>query len=364
MITITCSNCQTELTMDEAFAGGVCRCQHCGTIQTVPKSARESFDAGGGVATQPEAASKTLWRQTGTTEATPGTGLDDLADIVASSGLAGSGLQSKRLRHSSPSIDQGNKKKNMLPIYGAIGGGVLLLLIVLIWALFGRGGGDSGSPANPDGTTVTSGGSSGTGGSGSAKGGSGNSNSSSGNNGTSAAISGPNFAGVKLDSAQTVVFVLDRGSGSQNVFSDLKALTIKSVQSLTADRKFQVLFWEVRSETLAYPEKGTTVAGEISVNELTRKLDDIGAFGSSNAIPALKLAAAAKPDVIILATGKGDDLDDEFVAKVMAAAPKGARIFGFSLGKDRPSQALQDLSSKTGGTYKTLTNQQLSELTK
>ena len=52
MITITCSNCQTQLTMDEAFAGGVCRCQHCGTIQTVPKSARDNADQTGGASLQ------------------------------------------------------------------------------------------------------------------------------------------------------------------------------------------------------------------------------------------------------------------------------------------------------------------------
>lgn len=37
MIRLECSNCRTVLTIDDAFAGGVCRCQQCGTIQTVPK---------------------------------------------------------------------------------------------------------------------------------------------------------------------------------------------------------------------------------------------------------------------------------------------------------------------------------------
>ena len=35
MISLPCSHCQKTLEVDEAFAGGVCRCQHCGTIQTV-----------------------------------------------------------------------------------------------------------------------------------------------------------------------------------------------------------------------------------------------------------------------------------------------------------------------------------------
>jgi hypothetical protein len=37
MIKITCTSCQALLSMDDAFAGGVCRCQHCGAIQTVPR---------------------------------------------------------------------------------------------------------------------------------------------------------------------------------------------------------------------------------------------------------------------------------------------------------------------------------------
>lgn len=36
MIILNCTNCHAVLEMDEAFAGGVCRCRHCGAIQTVP----------------------------------------------------------------------------------------------------------------------------------------------------------------------------------------------------------------------------------------------------------------------------------------------------------------------------------------
>jgi hypothetical protein len=37
MIRLTCTHCQEVLSVDDAFGGGVCRCRHCGTIQTVPK---------------------------------------------------------------------------------------------------------------------------------------------------------------------------------------------------------------------------------------------------------------------------------------------------------------------------------------
>src|SRR3954462_5113595 len=99
MIALTCTNCRKTLQIDDAFAGGVCRCMYCGTIQTVPSAAK-------GRATSPTAAStvakaaapaKTLFQSSThaphTTKAPPpatsGSGLDELAQIVASSGLAG-----------------------------------------------------------------------------------------------------------------------------------------------------------------------------------------------------------------------------------------------------------------------------------
>lgn len=42
MIRLICTKCKSELLIDDAFAGGVCRCQHCRTLQTVPESLRGS----------------------------------------------------------------------------------------------------------------------------------------------------------------------------------------------------------------------------------------------------------------------------------------------------------------------------------
>ena len=36
MIEIRCARCRRMLKINDAFAGGVCRCQYCGVIQTVP----------------------------------------------------------------------------------------------------------------------------------------------------------------------------------------------------------------------------------------------------------------------------------------------------------------------------------------
>ena len=106
MISITCTQCRTVLTIDEAFAGGVCRCQHCGTIQTVPKAAATASSSFNPAATT----SKSLYQtksgrntsgNIATSGATSPSGLDDLAQAVVSSGLSGSGLRRVRGRRDS-----------------------------------------------------------------------------------------------------------------------------------------------------------------------------------------------------------------------------------------------------------------------
>ncbi len=339
MITITCTNCQTQLTMDEAFAGGVCRCQHCGTIQTVPKAARGGADASSGLAHEAGGTAKTLWRQSGSGDATGGTGLDDLADIVASSGLGGSGLQSKRLRKTAPQIDPVASRKKLIRMLGFIGGGVLAVLLIIVYIVT-----RPDSPTEP--TTPQPGIITGT------------------NTAPNPTVSGPSFCGVKLNSATTVVYVFDRGSGTSNVFGDLKSATLKSIRSLTADRKFQIVFWQVRGEVISLPDVGTTVAGEISIGEASRKLEDVAASGSSKVGPAVKKASAVKPDAIVIATGKGDDLDETFIQEVLDNAPAGVKIYTFALGSTRASSPLQSIASKTGGEYRTITDAQLSEMAK
>jgi len=46
MISLTCTSCKTTLEIDDAFAGGVCRCRHCGTIQTVPSTLKKGTRPG------------------------------------------------------------------------------------------------------------------------------------------------------------------------------------------------------------------------------------------------------------------------------------------------------------------------------
>src|SRR5260221_2661179 len=115
MIRITCTNCKAQLSIDEAFAGGVCRCQHCGTIQAVPKHMKEAAapaaSKAGASKKAGNGASKLLYRDKIRVGSDAGSGLDAIAEIVASSGLSGSGLTSS-----------GNFKRKLPPATAAKSG--------------------------------------------------------------------------------------------------------------------------------------------------------------------------------------------------------------------------------------------------
>ena len=94
MINITCTSCKKVLSIDDAFAGAVCRCQFCGTIQTVPARGSAQKTAAGAAK-----ASKTLFENKARSAGIgSGSGLDDLADVVQSS----SGLSDSRLASNHP----------------------------------------------------------------------------------------------------------------------------------------------------------------------------------------------------------------------------------------------------------------------
>src|SRR5207237_1537617 len=94
MIRINCTNCKAQLSIDEAFAGCVCRCQYCGTIQTVPKHLSSPAAAEAPVKTAAAGAPRELYRKKSKGDIGMSSGLDAIAEIVASSGLSGSGLTS------------------------------------------------------------------------------------------------------------------------------------------------------------------------------------------------------------------------------------------------------------------------------
>jgi hypothetical protein len=61
---------------------------------------------------------------------------------------------------------------------------------------------------------------------------------------------------------------------------------------------------------------------------------------------------ASNPDAIVLATAKGNELDDSFVALVQKiGGTSRARIFTFAVGSGDPGTALKAIATRTGGTF-------------
>jgi hypothetical protein len=310
MIRISCTNCKTILSIDDAFAGGVCRCQHCGTIQTVPSQTRSAAQVGAGT-------SKSLYQADGRS----GSGLDELAGIVSS------GLTSNRLTKPAKSTEPG--KQMMMPIIIA-STVIAALLLVIIVILISRGSSTSSSGPGSTGTSTSTGGAT-----------------------PAVSANSPSFCGAALD-GNTIIYLLDCGSATKDYLGELKDATIKSVGSLGPDRKFEILFWNNGTDG-AYPENTTTYASTDNISAAQKAIDDVAPFGQSDVKAALQIAIAQHPDTIIIATGKGWDLDSKWLDDVMAIRGSSpVKIHTFNLGTNGESAPLKKLASQTGGTYREL----------
>lgn len=337
MIQLTCTHCQTVLSIDEGFAGGVCRCQHCGTIQTVPAHLKAGSAVG--VAVREDSSSKggkTLYQNrprenrpdAGSSATGSGTGLEDLAQVVASSGLSNSGLssslsRSKRTKKTEPE-PKPEVKGNGLQAVMLFGGGVLVAAIigVAVWWFMGRStsapatGGDSAQPS---------------------------------------VVSGPSFLGQPIEGS-TVVYLLDRGESAKEVFDAEKDVAFASIKSLGPDRKFAIMFWDNHTDEARYPLDGATFAIPANIEAAKHASADVIAYRQSTIKKPLQRAMQAGPDSLVIVTAKGGELDDTFVSDVMEARKDASiRVYGFSL-RDQASSPLQALAQKTGGAYKVISD--------
>jgi hypothetical protein len=335
MILINCTACQTKLSIDDAFAGGVCRCQHCGTIQTVPGRAR-SGAGGTRVGARPQ---KALYQQRARSEQVPGTGLDELADAVATS----SGL-SNRLTPAGtlPPVrtEQPEPTASKLPqtrVLIGIGAAVIVLLLVVIVLMMSRDTppadvADRSAEAPVSLSTIDDGA------------------------GLPEAPQGPSFCGIKL-AEPSVVYLLDRGSATQSSFGYLKEAAYRSIESLGADRKFQIIFWDNGTEA-AYPNL-LTFATTDNLNSIKRAAEDLPAFGQTDLKPALEKAIAQQPAAVVIATGKGWELDDAFVEMVgQVRGEVPVKIHAINIGGS-PSPGLQKIAQQFGGEYRDVSEDEL-----
>ena len=317
MIDLSCIKCQHPMQVDDAFAGSACRCQKCGTIQTVPGRTRAAQPTGAGTI-------KTLYTHHARAN-TPGSGLDALADVVASSGL-GSGLRDATSGAGKPSTKR-------LPVLAIIAGGAggIVAAVVATFILSRPNSATTGTNGPTSGVNQTN------------------------RAQSSATARSANFCGVTLNEP-VVVYVLDRGNSTRDAMGYLVAATVQSIRSLGADRKFQVIFWDNGQSEAAYPGGGPQYATPETINAAQRVLEGVVAFGRTDAEPAIKKALAVKPGAIVLVTAKGAELDDAFnqtMTHLQKSAGGTTKIHTIAIGQ--PGEALAKIALATGGEHKSLT---------
>jgi hypothetical protein len=359
MIHLTCTNCRAMLEIDDAFAGGVCRCQHCGTIQTVPahmKGNASAATAAAQVQPQPQQ-QRPLYQkqrrpQDQATGRGGGTGLDELSDAVLSSGLARSGLRKDGGLLEAASVTGGidyatppQQKKSpavWIVLAGVVAGLVLLGLLGYLFVAQSAVVVSTPSPVGGSGTATV-----------------GNGTVITGNDEEDVVIpKTPHFCGVDLTNATGVVYVLDRGSASGDLLDTLKAATYASLETLGPRRKFAIVFWEAGSEPpAAFPEKGLIDASPGNIAAATKAFEDVVAQGRSDPAAALDNAAARNPTDVVFVTAKGDDLGDDVVEHV-GQLLAGKRVHAFAIGEDFGA-TLKAIAKQQNGTYQLLNKRQL-----
>lgn len=332
MIRLSCTGCKQTLTIDDAFAGGVCRCQHCGTIQTVPKHLKgQGQKQAPAAAAAPGKTQKSLY-QNRARVAGQGSGLDELGDVVASSGLA------ENIRRSRGQSGRTEPPKNQLtPILLICGAVIAVLLVVILVLAFRGGGGGGGKPAA-------------------------NAPAAPSDQPTQAAnptpqpppAATPTICGLPLE-GDSVAYLLDNGGSAQDLINSMTAAALHSAESLGEGRKFQIMFW--RPDSPAYPDRSSLAyANADNIKQCQSKVGDVTGFGATSPEDSLKRAILESPATIVLITTKADQIDKDTIAKMdQIRGSSKVRIDLIAIHGIGDNSVLKGFVEKTGGSVKELT---------
>jgi hypothetical protein len=362
MISLHCTQCKQLLEMDEAFAGGVCRCQFCGTIQTVPSHLKDSASAASSTASKKGSSTKALYKKSSTAQP-PGTGLDELAEIVASSGLARGSL-SKPARQSAGAEDGRSerppppRKSKATPMLIGACGIILALLGVVIYlamrpAAPSAKGPSSKAPETVEHTTPDT----------PPRPGEVVPDQPGQPAPPPVAQAGPSFAGLPLPEGD-VAFLIDRSQANDEILDAVKAAAYRAVMSLGGGRRFQIVFWHRKDEGIvAYPDDALAPATKEEVAAAAKRFEDVVSYGTTELKPTLEKAMKSNPAVIVMVTAKGFNMEESDAAAVEATVKvHPVKIHTFSLG-EAESAVLKQIAEKTGGEYRELSYNKLRAFT-
>jgi hypothetical protein len=303
MISLICSNCSNAISVDDGFAGGVCRCVHCGAIQTVPEKGSARAD-------QPASGGKTLYQRPSNA------GADQLGQL---SRAASSARSATSQATPSPTRSPALLGAVAVVVLGMIAAGVYIAT---------RGTSSNPSP-----------------------------HSTAGSGQTSVSSNRPSFGAIPL-TGPTVVYMLDRGDATAEFLPQLLRASAGSARSLGAGMRFQIILWTSNGDSPAFPEAGPKPATLDNIaSALQQASTQSGAARATTLLPALDRALGEYPSEIIIATGKGASLEDDFATDVLArvhAKESGSRRIKLhtidlqrNTADEPPSAVLQKLASET-----------------
>jgi hypothetical protein len=313
MITLVCTKCGNTLHVDDGFAGGVCRCSACGTIQTVPARGQKQADG--------QAIFERATRN-GTSKE-----LEALSEVVTSSGLAGSGMLRQSRSTKVAQAREFERRRKFAPVAVALGA----LVAVIVGLVLAFGLGRSAEKADTTETPPTN---------------------APAVVATPPAVRGPAFGPIALDASGPVIYLVDRGDATRAYTASLQRAVAKSVSTLGPTRKFQVRYWTADGEAPAFPPVPAE-ATPAAIGKLNAWMADIPGGRATDATSSLDEALAAKPAEILILTGKAWQLDESFANEAivkLGPSPK-VRIHGVALGGAGGSDALSRVIAKTGGRF-------------
>ena len=344
-IKIRCSDCRKRISIDEAFAGGVCRCPYCTALVFVPAGASASArpTRPGSPGGRPEA---------------PGARPAGPDDEPARTDTGITTTQQAR-----EAIEAAASSGENVPVAAPVrmqGIAAIIMLVVLL-ALLGGGGyvvvdamsGDDNGQAN--GRT-----------NGQGKGGVDNGTGTKPpvkkiNPFTHPGVQGPGVDGMPIDSP--IVYCIEAGSSMDQTLNYAVAMTYVSVRTLTGDHTFNVIIGQEggADDTSWYrlllpTYTGGGPAGEAAIR---KPLDNVGAVGAPNVQRLLQAAVALEPKPhTIVYFGNKPLFNAAELAKL--AADKGIKLVTICLTYDiEITGHMAKLAEGSGGTSAAHSERQL-----
>lgn len=310
-IKIRCSECSKKISIDEAFAGGACRCPYCKAIVMVPGESR------GGAAERPSAPRP-----------------DAPGDATAQAAAAAAALVPEDVPMADPVRIQSYVAVTLIALL------IVAMIVGVVFVVIHLRGGKTESVQTPNELLQVA----------------------APVNPLKPTIEGASVAGdVKI--AAPVVYVIDCGD-SMNQMIDYSAKIVSvSVDSLKDDQKFTVIM--ALPETNSSRETAETVklpagavmlknamvnggeAGEKEALKFMMDLEETRVGGKVDVTPAIKAALALNPKTVVVFTNKTIDGAD---ALTEAAHKAGASLATMAMGADDDVKvSLKKLADSTEG---------------